>query len=98
MFRSVRITLHRWFDMTKASKPVGWFWLPLDNVLNVIINMHAFYVSDEVILLEAGKTANVRRDPQSVCAFPPWLEQILTTVSFTEDLASSTINLSLFLV
>jgi len=96
MFCSVRITLHRWFDMTKASKPVGWFWLPVD--LNIIINMHAFYVGDEVILLKAGKTANVRRDPQSVCAFPPWLEQILTTVSSTKNLASSTINLSLFLV
>lgn len=38
MFCSVRITLHRWFDMMKASKPVGWFWLPVD--LNILVNMH----------------------------------------------------------
>jgi len=81
--------------MMKAFKPVSWFWLPVD--LNVI-HMHAFYFGDEVILFKAGKTVNVQRDPQSVCAFPPWLEQIPTTISSMEHLASFSIVLSLFLV
>ncbi|KAJ3488499.1 hypothetical protein NLJ89_g11608 [Agrocybe chaxingu] len=61
--------LHRWFDKTKGSKPVGWFWLPVDLI---ILDMHAVYVGNEVILPTAGNTANVRRDPQLVCAFPLW--------------------------
>lgn len=59
--------------MTKASKPVGWFWLPVD--LGLLTNMHAAYVGDETIFKTAGKTANVRKDPQTVRAFPLLFER-----------------------
>ncbi|CAA7269669.1 unnamed protein product [Cyclocybe aegerita] len=60
--QTLRISLHRWFDKTKGSKPVGWFWLPVD--LNIVLHMYAAYVGSDVILPEAGTTANVRKDPQ----------------------------------
>ncbi|KAF8957936.1 hypothetical protein BDZ97DRAFT_1629270, partial [Flammula alnicola] len=59
----IRITLHRWFNMTKQSKPVGWFWLPLS--LRVLTDMNAAYVGDEAISTTAGKSANVQRDPET---------------------------------
>ncbi|EDR05288.1 uncharacterized protein LACBIDRAFT_294852 [Laccaria bicolor S238N-H82] len=62
----IRVTLHRWFDMTKASNPVGWFWLPVD--LDILSNMHATYVGNVFIfpvLPEARDKMNVRKDPES---------------------------------
>jgi hypothetical protein len=94
MYAIVRITLHRWFDMTKASKPVGWFWLPMD--LTVLTNMHAFYVDDEFILPNPGKTANKRIDPQTVCASPLSLYKLLKITSSMEHPANSSISSSLF--
>jgi hypothetical protein len=96
MYVIVRITLHRWFDMTKASKPVGWFWLPIDSVLNVLNDMHAVYVGDEFILPKAGKTANQRVDPQTVCASPLSLSKLLMTISSMDHPANSCIASSLF--
>ncbi|EDR01702.1 uncharacterized protein LACBIDRAFT_310731 [Laccaria bicolor S238N-H82] len=52
--------------MTKASNPVGWFWLPVD--LDILSNMHATYVGNVFIfpvLPEARDKMNVRKDPES---------------------------------
>ena len=75
MFSSVNVALHRWFDMTKNNKPVGWFWIPADCDLALLTSMHATYVGDRFIHPTAGLTANVQKDPDTVCLFPLLLER-----------------------
>ena len=74
-FPSVSVDLHRWFDRTKNNKPIGWFWIPAGRDLSLLSIMHAIYVGKGVITPTAGKTTNVRSDPETVCLFPLFLEK-----------------------
>ncbi|KIM42117.1 hypothetical protein M413DRAFT_444583 [Hebeloma cylindrosporum] len=66
MFPSVNVDLHRWFDETENNKPMGWFWLPAEGDIVLLMRMHAAYVGDR-ILSTAGSSTNFRFDPENVC-------------------------------
>ncbi|KAK7438587.1 hypothetical protein VKT23_017922 [Stygiomarasmius scandens] len=59
--QTIRAPMHHWYNMTEASKPVGWFWLPDD--LGVILDMHRTYVGQGDIEPVAGRITDVRKDP-----------------------------------
>ncbi|THU99058.1 hypothetical protein K435DRAFT_856026 [Dendrothele bispora CBS 962.96] len=63
----VRTGLHRWYDMTEASKPVGWFWFPDDFIIR---DFHSTYVGAEDIDSVAGRKTNARKDPFSFYTHP----------------------------
>ncbi|THV07358.1 hypothetical protein K435DRAFT_742461 [Dendrothele bispora CBS 962.96] len=65
--QTVRTGLHRWYDMTEASKPVGWFWFPDDFVIR---GFHSTYVGAKDIDSVAGRKTNARKDPFSFYTRP----------------------------
>jgi hypothetical protein len=54
MFPLVSIDLHRLFDATKDNKPTGWFWIPVDDALGLLIHMHSIYVAMTITTLRLG--------------------------------------------
>ncbi|KIJ91859.1 hypothetical protein K443DRAFT_14048 [Laccaria amethystina LaAM-08-1] len=53
--QTLNVALHRWFDMTKNNKSVGWFWIPADCDLALLTSMHATYKDPDTFYEESMK-------------------------------------------